>query len=58
MSLRTDCATPYCGHDRDTHYREVISTHDLSNPRVAVYRACLASKCDCRTYTPPTWDED
>jgi hypothetical protein len=51
---RDDCRV--CGHARDTHVKETLSTGNLERPLHISYRSCLAAWCDCQWYEEPRRD--
>lgn len=53
MTKKDNCGDKDCGHTRDNHYKEFISTGELDQVREPQFFACLASFCSCKKYQPP-----
>lgn len=49
-TLRELCV---CGHAKETHAPEVVSTGDVTQDRQTYWGLCLGVYCECSEYEPP-----
>ena len=55
MTKKDNCGDKDCGHVRDSHHKEYVSTGDVTKvaPREPQFFNCLAAFCSCEKYVPP-----
>ncbi len=53
MPKKDNCGDKDCDHTLDNHHKEIVSTGDVNQERVAQYFNCLAPFCECKKYVPP-----
>ena len=53
MAKKDNCGDKDCDHALGNHHKEIVSTGDVNQERVARYFNCLAPFCECKEYVPP-----